>query len=69
MFPDVVMMRRHRMERPPEEMKASAKEGSLMEDWSLNTAIFRSASSSLDREARRVGIEDMSIVALDDLQS
>lgn len=57
------------MERPPETMKASAKDGSLMEDWSLKTAILRRASSELEREARREGMEEMSIVRVDDWES
>lgn len=50
------------MTRPPEEMKTSAKEGSLMEDWSLKTAILRIASSSLERRERRAGISAWSIL-------
>ena len=56
MFPPVVMISCRRMFRPPEEMKTSAKEGSLIEDCSLKTAILRMASSSLDRRERRAGM-------------
>ena len=44
------------MLRPPEEMKTSAKEGSLIEDCSLKTAILRMASSSLERRERSAGM-------------
>lgn len=62
MFPPVVMMSRRRMTRPPEEMKTSAKAGSLIEDCSLKTAILRMASSSLERRERRAGISAWSIL-------
>ena len=44
------------MLRPPEDMKTSAKEGSLIEDCNLKTAILRMASSSLERRERSVGM-------------
>lgn len=49
------------MTRPPEEMKTSAKAGSLIEDCNLKTAILRMASSSLERRERRAGISAWSI--------
>lgn len=51
------------MLRPPEEMNTSAKEGSLIEDCNLNTAIFRNASSSLESLESRAGMSAWSIVA------
>lgn len=56
MFPPVVMIRRRRMLRPPEEINTSAKEGSFIEDCNLKTAILRIASSSLWRRERRAGM-------------
>lgn len=64
MFPPVVMINRRRILSPPEEMKTSANEGSFMEDWSLKTAIFRKASSSLERRERSAGISPWSIVRI-----
>lgn len=43
-------------------MKTSAKEGSPMLDCSLNTAIFRTASSSLPRRSTSSGILMLSIL-------
>lgn len=51
------------MVRPPEEMKRSAKEGSLIEDCSLKTAILRRASSSLESRARREGMSAASMMS------
>ena len=61
-FPPVVIISRRRMLRPPEDMNMSAKEGSLIEDCSLKTAILRMASSSLERRERRAGMSAWSIV-------
>lgn len=58
------MINRRKMLSPPEEMNTSAKEGSLIEDWSLKTAILRMASSSLERRDRRAGMSAWSILLI-----
>ena len=57
-------MRRRRMTRPPEEMKTSAKEGSLMDDCSLKTAILRAASSGLAKRERSAGMSAWSMAQI-----
>ena len=47
MLPVACRTRYWSLVKPPSRMKMSANEGSPILDWSLNTAILRTASSSL----------------------